>query len=193
MNNLEEKRLMQKLSEFLNKNKTSNKSATAYEGKKVSEIGIYAGKEVMSRWLYDQDMELCEAPESNKMAKMMRENPHVDFSDRRNISKNLFRFSHPFLSAIFTKQFNTVAEHREMTFAKFEHLGTHVHSYMFPIDDLWKTSTKGDVVRHGVNAHFTNDERMDGLVRHITYRHLEAREPIVVARVRNRLTLEKLV
>ena len=193
MNNLEEKRLMQKLSEFLNKNKTSNKSATSYEGKKVSEVGIYAGKDVMSRWLYDQDMELCEAPDSNKMLKMMRENPHLDLSDRRNISKNLYRFSHPFLSAIFTKQFNTVAEHREMTFAKFEHLGTHVHSYMFPIDDLWKTSTKGDVVRHGVNAHFTNDERMDGLVRHITYRHLEAREPIVVARVRNRLTLEKLV
>ena len=193
MNNLEEKRLMQKLSEFLNKNKTSNKSATSYEGKKVSEVGIYAGKDVMSRWLYDQDMELCEAPDSNKMLKMMRENPHLDLSDRRNISKNLYKFSHPFLSAIFTKQFNTVAEHREMTFAKFEHLGTHVHSYMFPIDDLWKTSTKGDVVRHGVNAHFTNDERMDGLVRHITYRHLEAREPIVVARVRNRLTLEKLV
>ena len=193
MNNLEEKRLMQKLSEFLNKNKTSNKSATSCEGKKVSEVGIYAGKDVMSRWLYDQDMELCEAPDSNKMLKMMRENPHLDLSDRRNISKNLYRFSHPFLSAIFTKQFNTVAEHREMTFAKFEHLGTHVHSYMFPIDDLWKTSTKGDVVRHGVNAHFTNDERMDVLVRHITYRHLEPREPIAVAEVRNRSTLEKLV
>lgn len=193
MNNLEEKRLMQKLSEFLNKNKTSAKSSTAYEGKKVSEVGIYAGKDVMSRWLYDQDMELCEEPESNKMAKMVRENPHVDLSDRRNISKNLYRFSYPFLSAIFTKQFNTVTEHREMTFAKFEHLGVQVHSYMFPIDDLWKTSTKGDVVRHGVNAHFTNYERMDGLVRHITYRHLESREPIGVAEVRNRLTLEKLV
>ena len=78
MNNLEEKRLMQKLSEFLNKNKTSAKSATVSrylheEGKKVSEVGIYAGKEVMSRRLYDQDMELCEAPDSNKMLKMMRE------------------------------------------------------------------------------------------------------------------------
>ena len=193
MNNLEEKRLMQKLSEFLNKNKTSAKSATAKGGKKVSRVGIYAGKEVMSRWLYDQDMELCEAPESNKTAKLARENPHVDFSDRRNISKHLYKFSHPFLSAVYRKQFDTVIEHREMTFAKFQHLGVQVHSYMFPIDDLWKTSTRGDVVRHGINSHFTNYERMDGLVRHITYRHLESREPIAVAEVRNRLHIEQSV